>query len=112
MEHFEIKEFPPFFTGTVPPKWALDFCRVDYENLRQFHLRFRGMDETQLPPLAADKLVVQAFELAKAFPDADHCRASLWLSALESLSADQRLHVQFPRLTESEPADSSIPIDV
>lgn len=99
METPEMKEAAPFHTGTVPPQWALDFCRIDLEHLRQFHLRFGGLDGTQHPRLAADKLTGQALELARMYPDSDTCRARLWLQAVEGLSVEQRTRLLFPELT-------------
>jgi hypothetical protein len=114
MEHLEVKEFPPFFTGDTPPAWAVKFCEIDYENLRQFQVRFLGVDEKLCLPLAADKLVGQALELAKSYPDEHHCRASLWLSTFDALTAEQRLSIQFSRFPAAspEPADHPIPTAV
>jgi len=112
METPEANAIPPLSAIDTPPKWALDFCQVDMEHLRQFHLRFVGVDATSHPRLTGNKLTAQALILAQIYPDEHACRAALWASAIESLTDEQRLHVQFPRLTESEPTDFPLPLNV
>ena len=35
------------FTDATPPAWAVEFCKRDLEDIRQFHLRFLGATEEQ-----------------------------------------------------------------
>jgi len=93
-----------YFTDTIPPAWAVEFCRRDLENIRQFRLRFLGATEDQCPPLTADKLMGQALEIAKAFPDEHHARANMWRHSLESLSPEQEARLAFPEIAAEDRA--------
>jgi hypothetical protein len=103
MENQEAREVI-YSTDATPPAWAIEFCRRDLEDIRQFRLRFLAATEEQCPPLADEKLTGQALEIAKAFPDEHHARANMWRNALGSLSPEQEGRLVFPEIAAEDRA--------
>jgi len=97
-----INERAPFFAGDTPPEWAVEFARTDMEHLRQFYILYRGMDGAQHPKLAESKVTGQALELAKSYPDEHACRASMWFSAIKSMTPEQEVRFRFPTITDED----------